>query len=69
MGWGTDAGVDYWTVKNTWGAYWGEDAFGGVTPGQQGYFRLLRGTNIGGVESGGLTAPATAVWSGPAIAP
>ena len=40
VGWGVDNGQKYWKVANSWNPYWGE----------KGYFRIVRGTNEGGIE-------------------
>ena len=49
VGWGTDpgSGMDYWVIQNSWSAGWGEN----------GYFRIRRGTDESGIEAGGLILP------------
>jgi len=39
VGYGTEDGVDYWKIKNSWGSYWGEG----------GYIKIERGSNKCGV--------------------
>jgi len=52
VGWGTENGVDFWKIKNSWNPYWGE----------KGYFRIRRGTDECGIEDD-ATAPADgAIW-------
>ena len=42
LGWGVDNGTPYWLLANSWNTDWGEN----------GYFRILRGNNECGIESG-----------------
>jgi len=42
LGWGEEGGIPYWTVANSWNSDWGED----------GFFRIVRGKDECGIESG-----------------
>lgn len=41
IGYGTEGGVDFWIARNCWGKNWGED----------GFFRIVRGTNECAIEN------------------
>jgi len=41
LGWGTEGGVDYWLVANSWNPGWGD----------KGFFKIRRGTNECNIEN------------------
>jgi len=55
VGYGTENGKDYWKIKNSWGEDWGENGFG----------RIIRGTNKCGVASDASHVVAATAAPGP----
>ena len=42
VGWGKGSESEHWIVRNSWGTYWGEE----------GFFRVVTGKNMLGIEDG-----------------
>ena len=43
IGWGTERGVDYWLMANSWGKNWGENGFFKIRRGDCGVDRNMFG--------------------------
>jgi cathepsin B len=56
IGWGTQAGEDYWLIKNSWNEQWGD----------AGTFKIARGTNECGIEE---SVSAGRIAAGPSPGP
>jgi len=53
VGWGTEGGVSYWKVANSWNPFWGED----------GFFRIRRGVDEAFIEDQVTASDPKATWA------